>query len=345
MSRVDISFKMENVKNGRSYSNKKIENVNSILYRIIGNGNASTRRSFQQHRVFYAWDKIVGKDIAMNVYPVRFDFKTLYLHSDSPVWSNTLKFMEYDLIQKINAYVAGEVVTTIRFSFDFKKNYKNIVRLKSMRHDDAQDEEKFRERVKPNNEEERKALSSCERIGDEALKAAAASALSKSIAKKRELMNEHYHACPICGHLVAPERRICYACERRENEDKAREIRKILRKKPWLTFAEIANILNCDAHLVMAERMTMIHNVAQKIEYGDTTSEEARMLVMLVTKCHPEDLTAELMQKTLKRFRYDQRQDWDKIKREKSKNVRAQYGERKRKEYLKRLRKRNENKQ
>ena len=92
---------------------KHTEKVTEILPRFVS--SLGQGKTYQTQLLIYYWEKIVGSSIAGHVRPVRMDFRTLFLAADAPVWANELRYMERDLIDKINAFVCEELVKEIKF--------------------------------------------------------------------------------------------------------------------------------------------------------------------------------------------------------------------------------------
>ena len=87
---------------------KQTEKITEILPRFVG--SLKQGKAYNTQLLIFHWEEIVGCSIASHVYPVRMDFRTLFLAADAPVWANELRYMERDLIDKINAFVCEEFV-------------------------------------------------------------------------------------------------------------------------------------------------------------------------------------------------------------------------------------------
>ena len=121
--------------------------------------NMKGKKDYQMHLMFYNWEKIVGPQIAMHVKPVRMDFRTLFLNADSPAWSTQLKYMERELIDKINGFVATELVTSIR--------YTNFITKEKQIKKDTNDGENEPVIINPEDCDMEKAASACGSIKDD----------------------------------------------------------------------------------------------------------------------------------------------------------------------------------
>lgn len=61
------------------------------------------------------WDNIVGEMIAENAKPEAFRDGVLKVNVSSSVWLQQLRFLKYDIEQKINHAVGRDIVKEIRF--------------------------------------------------------------------------------------------------------------------------------------------------------------------------------------------------------------------------------------
>ena len=153
---------------------KTTESLQAILPRDVS--NMKGKKQFQMHVAFYNWEKIVGPQIAKHVKPVRMDFRTLFLYADAPAWAAQLRYMERDLIDKINAYVATELVTSIRYTNYIEKRKQSGFKRNS-------NAVKAPEII-PDSEDLKKAESSCSPIKDKEVRQAAERALAAKEARE-----------------------------------------------------------------------------------------------------------------------------------------------------------------
>ncbi|MBQ7515050.1 MAG: DUF721 domain-containing protein [Schwartzia sp.] len=273
---------------------ENFENIGNILPRLTA--SLTGRKEYLKHLFFYHWRDIAGGDIARHVRPVRLDFKTLYLAADAPVWANELRYMERDIIDKINAFVCEEMVKEIHFTVD--KGKAGI----SWPLDSSGPPEK--EMPSPATEEMEQAMDVCETVKDEELKQAAAKALAQSLARRRGL-EDTYHACAGCGVLCPREKTLCPVCEAKEQQDFHSVVRALMEAQPWLKYHQIHQRTGAPADIVREERIKLMQEAAGRIESGDRESPGISRFVMLATTARPEELTEEFIKKTLKRYRFD----------------------------------------
>ena len=61
------------------------------------------------------WPEAVGHAIAANTRPARLAGDVLWVHVDSSVWIQELRFLKTDIVDSLNARLEGTVVTDLKF--------------------------------------------------------------------------------------------------------------------------------------------------------------------------------------------------------------------------------------
>lgn len=279
---------------------KHTEKITEILPRFVS--SLGQGKAYQTQLLIYHWEKIVGSSIAGHVRPVRMDFRTLFLAADAPVWANELRYMERDLIDKINAFVCEELVREIKFCS--LKETGNARRYEK--------EEPLPEKIIPKKEEYEKTSSFISEIDNDALRLAASHALAQNFARRRSLREQGWHTCASCDRMVPSEETYCVFCGQQKKEEKENDVRKLLLSQPWLHGYEISRMLGCSSEFVLRERISLLRMFLSRVRQGDETSEDAKRLVMLFTSAKPEDLTEPFIKKSLQRLRFDLLSEYDK---------------------------------
>lgn len=279
---------------------KHTEKITEILPRFVS--SLGQGKAYQTQLLIYNWEKIVGSSIAGHVRPVRMDFRTLFLAADAPVWANELRYMERDLIDKINAFVCEELVREIKFCSP--KEQGNARRYEK--------EEPLPEKIIPKKEEYEKTSSFISEIDNDALRLAASRALAQNFARRRSLKEQGGHTCASCDRMVPSEETYCVFCGQQKKEEKENDVRKLLLNQPWLHGYEISRMLGCSSEFVLRERISLLRMFLSRVRQGDETSEDAKRLVMLFTSAKPEDLTEPFIKKSLQRLRFDLLSEYDK---------------------------------
>ena len=186
---------------------KHTEKITEILPRFVS--SLGQGKAYQTQLLIYHWEKIVGSSIAGHVRPVRMDFRTLFLAADAPVWANELRYMERDLIDKINAFVCEELVREIKFCSP--KEQGNARRYEK--------EEPLPEKIIPKKEEYEKTSSFISEIDNDALRFAASRALAQNFARRRSLKEQGWHTCASCDRMVPSEETYCVFCGQQKKEE------------------------------------------------------------------------------------------------------------------------------
>lgn len=65
-------------------------------------------------RVFGAWEKVVGPDIAAHCRPIKLDEKELTVEAESTAWATQLRMLSGTIIKRIAGEVGHNVVTKLR---------------------------------------------------------------------------------------------------------------------------------------------------------------------------------------------------------------------------------------
>ena len=279
---------------------KHTEKITEILPRFVS--SLGQGKAYQTQLLIYHWEKIVGSSIAGHVRPVRMNFRTLFLAADAPVWANELRYMERDLIDKINAFVCEELVREIKFCSP--KEQGNARRYEK--------EEPLPEKIIPKKEEYEKTSSFISEIDNDALRLAASRALAQNFARRRSLKEQGWHTCASCDRMVPSEETYCVFCGQQKKEEKENDVRKLLLSQPWLHGYEISRMLGCSSEFVLRERISLLRMFLSRVRQGDETSEDAKRLVMLFNSAKPEDLTEPFIKKSLQRLRFDLLSEYDK---------------------------------
>lgn len=279
---------------------KHTEKITEILPRFVS--SLGLGKAYQTQLLIYHWEKIVGSSIAGHVRPVRMDFRTLFLAADAPVWANELRYMERDLIDKINAFVCEELIREIKFCSP--KEQGNTRRYEK--------EEPLPEKIIPKKEEYEKISSFISEIDNDALRLAVSRALAQNFARRRSLKEQGWHTCASCDRMVPSEETYCVFCGQQKKEEKENDVRKLLLSQPWLHGYEISRMLGCSSEFVLRERISLLRMFLSRVRQGDETSEDAKRLVMLFTSAKPEDLTEPFIKKSLQRLRFDLLSEYDK---------------------------------
>ena len=277
----------------------------------------SFERDYITHTTLSHWADIMGEMVARRVRAVAVKDKKLFLYAPDAVWKNEMRMSAPEIVQRVNNYAGGRMVTEIAFARTMRPIMETA--------DDAAAETPAAYR---------RALAQTGLTDAEiAHGAALASAASDSdlrthierayltTRKARHLKEARgLTPCPVCGRFVSGA---CMDCRRSEERGLRREVRAILRREPWAKLADITRrIPSADALMVGSERADLIRSIAGCTEYTAQDSENARLLTMLHRGLPPEQVTPKKIQSTFWELRNElitTREFWEEMKQRRAK--------------------------
>ena len=289
------------------------DDVRAAIHRL----GPSFERDYITHTTLSHWADIMGEMVARRVRAVAVKDKKLFLYAPDAVWKNEMRMSAPEIVQRVNNYAGGRMVTEIAFARTMRPIMETA--------DDAAAETPAAYR---------RALAQTGLTDAEiAHGAALASAASDSdlrthierayltTRKARHLKEARgLTPCPVCGRFVSGA---CMDCRRSEERGLRREVRAILRREPWAKLADITRrIPSADALMVGSERADLIRSIAGRTEYTAQDSENARLLTMLHRGLPPEQVTPKKIQSTFWELRNElitTREFWEEMKKRKAK--------------------------
>jgi predicted nucleic acid-binding Zn ribbon protein len=84
------------------------QKVGGVLETVVS--RLGLRRDLDDYRIFEAWERVVGEQIARNAQPVRLDARRLVINVKSAVWMQELALLREDIRQRINEWMGRELV-------------------------------------------------------------------------------------------------------------------------------------------------------------------------------------------------------------------------------------------
>ena len=289
------------------------DDVRAAIHRL----GPSFERDYITHTTLSHWADIMGEMVARRVRAVAVKDKKLFLYAPDAVWKNEMRMSAPEIVQRVNNYAGGRMVTEIAFARTMRPIMETA--------DDAAAETPAAYR---------RALAQTGLTDAEiAHGAALASAASDSdlrthierayltTRKARHLKEARgLTPCPVCGRFVSCA---CMDCRRSEERGLRREVRAILRREPWAKLADITRrIPSADALMVGSERADLIRSIAGRTEYTAQDSENARLLTMLHRGLPPEQVTPKKIQSTFWELRNElitTREFWEEMKQRRAK--------------------------
>lgn len=275
--------------------------INKIISKAI-NEKALNKdinlQKFTVYNVLYNWEKIVGKDIALQSIPISIDNKILFIAVNSSVWCQHLSMLKDDIIYKINKFAGILLVEDLKFRNQYySKNKNNIVEKKeyNLANKIAQ--------VKLTKEENDNIKNLTDNISDEVLRNNIKNVIRKNIAFNKIKNENNWHKCLNCNALCAKQEEYCTVCKIENKNKKASEIRKLLIEAPWLTYAELNKYQKCTPKEFINEKVILLNYYADLVANNKDNKIYTLTLVMLFNGAKMEEINDNLIQKTLIKFR------------------------------------------
>ena len=97
---------------GKRYNSKNFIEIGAVLDKVLHQYRPKSDQEIL--KVWDVWPVAVGQVIAANARPAAFKGDILLLHVSNSSWLHQLRFMEKELIEKINRAIGGERVRSIQ---------------------------------------------------------------------------------------------------------------------------------------------------------------------------------------------------------------------------------------
>ncbi|EEQ49185.1 DUF721 domain-containing protein [Selenomonas flueggei] len=289
------------------------DDVRAAIHRL----GPSFERDYITHTTISHWADIMGEMVARRVRAVAVKDKKLFLYAPDAVWKNEMRMSAPEIVQRVNNYAGGRMVTEIAFA----RTMRPI--METADNAAAETPAAYRRALAQT------GLTDAEIAHGAALASAASdSDLRTHIERAYLTTRKARHLkeargltpCPVCGRFVSGA---CMDCRRSEERGLRREVRAILRREPWAKLADITRwIPSADALMVGSERADLIRSIAGRTEYTAQDSENARLLTMLHRGLPPEQVTPKKIQSTFWELRNElitTREFWEEMKQRRAK--------------------------
>lgn len=264
------------------------------------------KKNYEKALLFNRWESIVGEHMARQILPQYMEFNILYVYAKSSVWANQFNFLKLTIIEKIKDHFHIELKDIL-----LTRNKKRKEKSK------AAEEIEYLTQLDNINLGEKAEFSikaSTSKIKNEALKEKLARIITLSKKRKALELDSGYKECIKCrATFLDGEKNLCYHCEKKEMEDRIDTIKIIFQKKPEISYQDMLETM---PHLTKEEYNTIKDNLLLKwlmelrpgFDYEDkrvknsTTeySQKAKKVIALYRGIAKEDLTNEVMDRTMK---------------------------------------------
>ena len=281
-----------------------LEQVNLIIPKSIHAMGSRMEKLYRRHFVLWHWRDIVGDAIAANVRPMGIEHERLWLYTADSSWRNEIQMMQTEIMQKVNNYGGERLVTEMRFG----RRWEKPAFLEEIRKRNNNKITFKRTLLKINlSKEEMEGLKKeCLSVEDGKLRKKFYRLLLIRQKLTKWKIEQGWHACVDCGVLCPKDSPRCGPCRRRHEEGIREGVRSLLRDLPWLRYGDIRKqVPECTPYMVNSLRASMVQKLAKTVELTEWKSLAAKHLVMLYLCLPPEQLTEDLLKRTVYRLRKD----------------------------------------
>lgn len=94
-------------------TNKKFSDIGEVLGRVLQQYRPMTDQSLI--RVWDLWEETVGESVSANARPAAFKADILLVNVSNSTWLHHLRFMENDIMEKLNTALGRNQIKHIRF--------------------------------------------------------------------------------------------------------------------------------------------------------------------------------------------------------------------------------------
>lgn len=94
-------------------TNKKFSGVGDVLGKVLQQYRPMTDQSLI--RVWNLWEETVGASISANARPAAFKTDELLVHVSNSTWLHHLRYLENELIDKLNNALGRKQIRKLRF--------------------------------------------------------------------------------------------------------------------------------------------------------------------------------------------------------------------------------------
>lgn len=284
-----------------------LERIGKIIPRYIDSRDEAFKKKYSEHFAMSKWREIVGDPIANNVKPVAINNNVLWLLARTTTWQDQIKHMESTILDRMNNRAGKTIVRQICFRrLEGYVNWKSpVYRVRQIKDDQAKARREIR-KMQIDDGELAAMKETCAQVKDDDLQRVCLKAMIAN-RKLRKWRNENkWHPCARCGCLCEEDDVLCSACQSKREADIRRRVRAVLMDMPWAHYGEVREVVpDCTPYIVNDQRALLVQKYAKKIRFEDKDTLDAKFLVMLHRSIQPEQLTEDIISKTLYALRRD----------------------------------------
>ena len=281
-----------------------LEQVNLILPKSIHAMGTKVETLYRRHFVLWHWPDVVGNVIAEHVKPMGIEHGRLWLYTMDSSWRNEIQMMQMEILQKVNQFAGERLVHEMRFGRMWESREGS--HAGPMKENNKIALKRDIQKINLTEKELGELKKTCSTVEDEELQGKLYTLLRNQRKLEKWKKSLEWHPCADCGTLCPKEARRCGVCESLHRKEVRETIRGILRELPWMRYGEIrAQVPESTPYMVNSLRASMTQELAKAVTFGDAGSIGAKRLTMLHLCLPPEQLTEDIVRRTLYRFRKD----------------------------------------
>lgn len=259
-------------------------------------GSPSLKKKYKEQSVIHHWGEIVGEDVARHVSAGRVSRGTLTVHTDSAVWSHQALMQKREWIKKINTFIGDKIIKDIRIQTGYQARFRELNK-------DLPNLDHYLKKVEIPPEKVAEIKEKTAVVADDKLKERLSSILNKQKKLDQLKVAHGYHTCANCQSLCEKNEIYCTSCRRVMRQRKRNQIQNLLIEAPFLTYANLNQMMPCTNVEYQEEKADLIDRTAKKLRDGDESEMTKSLLAMLVTGMTPDVITDEIVNKVAARFR------------------------------------------
>ncbi|VBB07475.1 Hypothetical protein LUCI_2724 [Lucifera butyrica] len=269
----------------------KVKNIMNLTLKRLG-----IKKRYNAESVLYHWPQIVGEKIASHSWAVKVQNETLLVKVSNSVWCHHLSTMCDDIVNKINAFAGEKLIADIRFQAGYLKDYQNNV--------EGTESEEFPlsyllRQFSLSQQELASAVEVTQHAADQEVRTKILPILKRSMALRKLRQSQDWIPCRVCGALSPPQAGICPVCSREERHRRLGEIRRLMADVPWVDYTEFNTYCSCTPDEFRRAKNELIEKYRREVYRQHADTIQTSGFVMLVTGLKPDELTVEIIAKTL----------------------------------------------
>ncbi|MDR3560959.1 MAG: DUF721 domain-containing protein [Negativicutes bacterium] len=256
------------------------------------------QRRFSSASILLHWREIVGDKISAHTNPIRIQRSILIVGTSNSVWAHHLMTLKEEFITKINDFSGEKVISDIKFQAGYLKNDQN--------EENSDDYEPFLPSWKKItlSQNDMDAIDRIiNNVSNEELRHKVKGILCKDFSLRQAKRKKEWTDCPECGTLCPPEEGYCPLCTIDQRTKMKDTIRSMLKETPWLDYKECSQYISCHICDFNTVKNELIDNITREVSQNEINNLRLATLVMLVNKVKPDEISQEIIDKTLDNIR------------------------------------------